>query len=59
MRNPWKIIKVGDKYEVHNEFGFWKTFNSRKDAKEFINNWMADMKSTIKTHGIYSGGTNL
>lgn len=59
MRNPWKIIEVKGKYEVHNEFGFWKTFNTRKDAKIFINNWMTDMKKTLKTHGKYSGGTNL
>ena len=32
----WRIIKVGDKYEVHNEFGYWTEFDSYADASCWV-----------------------
>lgn len=40
----WKIIKVGDKYEVHNEFGYWTEFNSYADASRWVRDKMDKFK---------------
>lgn len=40
----WKILKVGDKYEVHNEFGYWTEFDSYADASC----WVKDKNEEFK-----------
>lgn len=33
---PWVIVHEGDKYEIHNEFGYWTQKNTLEEAKKWV-----------------------